>query len=47
MPYDVRKVGSKWVVMKADGSGKVFGRHDSAAKARRQLAAIMANTHGE
>ena len=42
IPYSVVKRGDVWVVQKADGS-RVFGRHDSEEKARKQQAALYAN----
>lgn len=42
MPWDVRKRGSKYVVVK-EGSGKVVGTHDTRSKAERQLSALYAN----
>ena len=45
MPYDIRKRGNKFCVVKRDG-GKTMGCHTSRAKAARQLSAIMANEHG-
>lgn len=44
MPYDIRKMGSKYCVVKRDG-GKKMGCHPSRAKAVRQLRAIMASEH--
>lgn len=34
MPWDVKKRGKKWVVVKKDG--KVVGTHDSEESAKRQ-----------
>jgi hypothetical protein len=40
MPYQIKKQGDKFHVKKKDGS-KTFGKHDSHAKALKQLAALM------
>lgn len=42
MPYDIRKRGSKWCVIKR-ADGQSLGCHDSKAKAERQRAAVIAN----
>jgi len=36
MPYEVVKEGDKWITRNKD-TGKVKGRHDSKAKAIRQM----------
>ena len=46
MPYEVKKVGSSWVVKKKDGK-KIYGHHPTKAAAREQQKAIYANTKGE
>lgn len=43
MPYQIKKAGNKYVVVKAD-DGKILGHHTSKSQARRQIAAIYANT---
>lgn len=49
MPYEVRKKGSKWVVVKlkksTDGteSTEEVGKHDTREEANRQLAALKIN----
>jgi hypothetical protein len=43
MPVRIVKRGSKWVA--TDPSGKVYGRHDSKAKAERQRRAIEMHRH--
>ena len=42
MPYKIVKDGGQFVVMKKDGS-RAFGRHQSRAKAQRQLGALYAS----
>jgi len=42
MPYQIRKAGNKFTVVKAD-DGKVMGTHPSRTKARAQLRALYAN----
>lgn len=42
MPWEVKKQGSKYLVVKQDG-GKVVGTHDSEASANAQLEALYAN----
>jgi hypothetical protein len=42
-PYDIKKAGSKYVVVKKS-DGKILGHHSSKSQARRQIAAIYANT---
>lgn len=42
MPYDVRKRGNKYVVVKK-GGGRVLGTHPSRAAALKQAAAIYAS----
>lgn len=47
MPYSVRKNShGQWELVKKD-SGRVMGTHDSAEKARKQMAAIYANEKGK
>lgn len=46
MPWDVRKEGEKWVVVKKDG-GKVMGEHGSEEEANEQLRALHANVHDD
>lgn len=43
MPYEVVRSGDKWVVRKK-GGGRVFGTHESKAKAQAQMRALYANT---
>lgn len=43
MPYDIKKAGNKYVVVKKS-DGKILGHHSSKSQARRQIAAIYANT---
>lgn len=49
MPYEVRKKGTKWVVVKLKRAGdgttstEEVGRHDSRAEANKQLAALHIN----
>jgi hypothetical protein len=43
MPWKVIAKGGQYLVVKADGSGKVVGRHSTRAKALRQLRAIYSN----
>lgn len=46
MPYTIRKRGpNDYVVRKKHGDKKVIGHHKSRASARRQIAAIYANSH--
>jgi hypothetical protein len=45
MPYEIAKVGSKFVVRKKTDKSKVFGTHPSYAKALAQLRAIEVNSH--
>jgi len=42
MPYKIVKSGSKFKVMKKDGS-KTFGTHTSRSKAKKQIAALHIN----
>jgi hypothetical protein len=42
MPYEIRKRGSKYVVVNAK-TGDVRGTHDTKAKALAQLRALYAN----
>lgn len=42
MPYKIVKTGSKYKVMKKDGS-KTFGTHPSREKAKKQIAALHIN----
>jgi len=42
MPYKITKSGSKFKVMKKDGS-KTFGTHSSRKKAKKQIAALHIN----
>lgn len=42
MPYAVKKVGTKYKVIKKD-DGAVMGTHPSPTAAQRQIAAIYAN----
>jgi len=44
MPYEKRRVGKRWQVVKA-GTDKVLGTHDSEAGADAQIAAIGTRTH--
>lgn len=41
MPYEIRKNGKRYEVYNPD-TGKVYGRHSSRAKARKQQAALYA-----
>lgn len=45
MPYVARRRGSKWVVTKP-GATKVFGTHESRAKALRQVRALYSSEEG-
>lgn len=45
MPYDIKKQGNKYVVVKKD-TGKVLGTHDSMQSAQRQIYAIRSNEAG-
>lgn len=47
MPWKVQKAGNKYQVVKADGSGKVVGTHDTEAAARSQMKLLYAKTEGE
>lgn len=42
-PYDIKKAGNKFVVVKKS-DGKILGHHPSKSQARRQIAAIYANS---
>lgn len=42
MPWKVRRRGSKWVVVKKDGT-RVMGTHTDRAAADRQLRALYAS----
>jgi len=44
MPYAIRKHQTQYCVEKKDGS-KTFGCHPTLTQAKRQLAAIYANTN--
>lgn len=44
MPYEIIHRG-KWIVKKKGAFGRVFGRHDTEAAAKKQLAAIHANSN--
>ena len=44
MPYKITKSGSKFKVMKKDGS-KTFGTHSSRKKAKKQIAAFFTNLY--
>ncbi len=44
MPYGIRKSGDKYKVVNKE-SGRVFGTHESEAKAKKQLAALYANAN--
>ena len=46
MPYEIRKMGSQFVVVKK-GTNRAFGRHATKAKARRQLRALYASERGK
>lgn len=46
MPYEVRKNGKRWEVFNPD-TGKVYGRHASKEKARKQQAALYVNALSE
>lgn len=49
MPYEVRKRGTKWVVVKLKKAGdgtestEVVGKHDTEREANKQLAALKIN----
>lgn len=49
MPYDVRKRGAQWVVVKlikrvgGEQSTQIVGRHDTRKSAYKQLAALNIN----
>ena len=45
MPYDIEKRGEKWVVVNTE-TKDVKGRHDSKAKAQRQINLLRAVEHG-
>lgn len=42
MPYNIRKAGKKWEVVKK-GTDKVMGTHDTEDEAMDQLKALYAN----
>jgi hypothetical protein len=42
MPYEIRKRGSKYLVVNAE-TGDIKGRHDTKTKAVAQLRALYAN----
>jgi hypothetical protein len=42
-PFDIKKAGNKFVVVKKS-DGKVLGTHSSKSQAKRQIAAIYANS---
>ena len=46
MPFDIKKSGNKYIVVKKD-DGKVMGTHTSKSEAQRQIAAIYANSPKE
>jgi hypothetical protein len=43
MPYDIRKRGNKWCLVRKNGTVK--SRHDSKAKAKAAAAIIMSKEH--
>lgn len=45
MAYAIQKRGKKWAVVNTD-TGKVKGRHDSRAKAQRQINLLRGVEHG-
>jgi phosphosulfolactate synthase (CoM biosynthesis protein A) len=45
MPYAIKKIGDKWLVVKAD-TGKKVAEHDSEEKAKKQLNLLKAIEHG-
>jgi len=47
MPYRVQKRGKKWAVVGGASGKRVFGKHSSKAKAKRQQRALYANTSDE
>lgn len=46
MPYELKKENNKWLVLNPD-SGKIYGRHATKAKARKQQMALYANAPEE
>jgi len=44
MPYDIRKQGSQWILVKKDGTVK--SHHSSKSKAQGAERAIRASEHG-
>jgi len=45
MPYAIQKRGKRWAVVNT-ATGKVKGRHDSKAKAQRQMNLLRGVEHG-
>ena len=45
MPYAIGKEGDKWIVRNTE-TNKIKGRHDSKAKAQRQINLLQGIEHG-